>query len=37
MQPLAEVAPDPHEVLELREQGESLRAALAALMDLELT
>jgi hypothetical protein len=37
MQPLAEVASDPHDVLELREQGESLRAALAALMDLELT
>ena len=31
MQPLAEVAPDPHDVLELRRQGESLRAALAAL------
>jgi RNA polymerase sigma-70 factor (ECF subfamily) len=31
MQPLAEVAPDPHDVLEMREQGESLRAALAAL------
>ena len=30
-QPLAEVAADPHDVLELREQGESLRAALAAL------
>ena len=29
--PLADVAPDPHDVLELREQGESLRAALAAL------
>jgi RNA polymerase sigma-70 factor (ECF subfamily) len=27
----AEVAADPHDVLELREQGESLRAALAAL------
>jgi RNA polymerase sigma-70 factor (ECF subfamily) len=31
VQPLAEVAADPHDVLELREQGESLRAALAAL------
>lgn len=31
MQPPAEVAADPHDVLELREQGESLRAALAAL------
>jgi RNA polymerase sigma-70 factor (ECF subfamily) len=30
-QPPAEVAADPHDVLELREQGESLRAALAAL------
>jgi RNA polymerase sigma-70 factor (ECF subfamily) len=30
-QPLAEVAPDPRDVLELREQSESLRAALAAL------
>src|SRR6516225_6328858 len=29
--PLAEVAADPHDVLELREQSESLRAALAAL------
>ena len=29
--PRAEVAADPHDVLELREQGESLRAALAAL------
>jgi RNA polymerase sigma-70 factor (ECF subfamily) len=29
--PLAEVAADPHDVLTLREQGESLRAALAAL------
>ena len=31
MQPLAEVAADPHDVIVLREQGESLRAALAAL------
>ncbi len=31
MQPLAEVAADPHDVLELREQDESLRTALAAL------
>jgi RNA polymerase sigma-70 factor, ECF subfamily len=31
VQPLAEVAVDPGDVLELREQGESLRAALAAL------
>ena len=31
MQPLAEVAADPRDVLQLREQGESLRAALAAL------
>jgi RNA polymerase sigma-70 factor (ECF subfamily) len=31
MQPLAEVAADPRDVLELREQRESLRAALAAL------
>jgi RNA polymerase sigma-70 factor, ECF subfamily len=31
MQPLAEVAPDAREVLELREQGEALRAAVAAL------
>jgi RNA polymerase sigma-70 factor (ECF subfamily) len=31
VQALAEVAADPHDVLELREQGESLRAALAAL------
>ena len=31
VQPLAEVAADPRDVLELREQGESLRAALAAL------
>jgi RNA polymerase sigma-70 factor, ECF subfamily len=31
VQPLAEVAADPHDVLELREQGEALRAALAAL------
>jgi RNA polymerase sigma-70 factor (ECF subfamily) len=30
-QPPAEPAPDPRDVLELREQGESLRAALAAL------
>jgi RNA polymerase sigma-70 factor, ECF subfamily len=30
-QPPAEVAADPHDVLELREQGESLRAALVAL------
>src|ERR1700730_15783190 len=30
-QPLAEVAADPRDVLELREQSESLRAALAAL------
>jgi RNA polymerase sigma-70 factor (ECF subfamily) len=30
-QPSAEVAADPRDVLELREQGESLRAALAAL------
>jgi RNA polymerase sigma-70 factor, ECF subfamily len=29
--PLAEVAPDPRDVLELREQGEQVRAALAAL------
>src|SRR5581483_3980991 len=31
IQPLAEVAADPRDVLELREQGESLRAALATL------
>src|SRR5258708_11708214 len=31
MQPLAEVAADPRDVLELREQGEAVRAALAAL------
>jgi RNA polymerase sigma-70 factor (ECF subfamily) len=31
MQPLDEVTADPHQKLELREQGESLRAALAAL------
>jgi RNA polymerase sigma-70 factor, ECF subfamily len=31
MQPPADVAADPHDVLELREQGEALRAALAAL------
>ena len=31
MQPLAEAAADPHDVLELREQGEALRAALATL------
>jgi len=31
MQPLAEVAGDPLDLLQLREQGESLRAALAAL------
>jgi RNA polymerase sigma-70 factor, ECF subfamily len=31
MQPLAEVAVDPLDLLQLREQGESLRAALAAL------
>jgi RNA polymerase sigma-70 factor, ECF subfamily len=31
MSPLAEVAADPHDVLELRELGESLRAAVAAL------
>ena len=31
MQPLAEAAADPYDVLELREQGESLRAALAML------
>jgi len=31
VQPLAEAAADPHDVLELREQGESLRAALTAL------
>jgi RNA polymerase sigma-70 factor, ECF subfamily len=30
-QPLAEVAADPHDVLQLREQGESLRAALSIL------
>jgi RNA polymerase sigma-70 factor, ECF subfamily len=30
-EPLAEAAADPHDVLELREQGQSLRAALAAL------
>jgi RNA polymerase sigma-70 factor (ECF subfamily) len=30
-QPQIEVTPDPHDVLELRQQGESLRAALAAL------
>jgi RNA polymerase sigma-70 factor (ECF subfamily) len=30
-QPEAEAAADPHDVLELRQQGESLRAALAAL------
>ena len=29
--PPAEVAPDPHDVLELRDQGESLRAALGSL------
>jgi RNA polymerase sigma-70 factor, ECF subfamily len=29
--PLADVAPDPHDMLELREQAESLRAALAEL------
>ena len=28
---MAEVAPDPRDVLELREQGEQVRAALAAL------
>ncbi|WP_162916833.1 RNA polymerase sigma factor [Dongia deserti] len=31
VQPLAEVTADPRDVLELREQGDSLRAALAAL------
>ena len=31
VQPLAGVAADPHDVLELRQQGESVRAALAAL------
>jgi len=31
IQPLTEVAADPRDVLQLREQGESLRAALAAL------
>jgi RNA polymerase sigma-70 factor (ECF subfamily) len=31
LRPEAEPAPDPHDVLELREQGESLRAALTAL------
>src|SRR5437764_14687536 len=31
VQPLAEVAADPRDVIELREQGEALRAALAAL------
>jgi RNA polymerase sigma-70 factor (ECF subfamily) len=31
VQPLAEETADPHDVLELREQGESLNAALAAL------
>ena len=31
MQPLAEAAADPRDVLELREQGEDLRAALAVL------
>ena len=31
MQPLADVAPDPRDVIELREQGASLRAALATL------
>ena len=31
MQPLAEVAADPRDVLEQREQGELLRAALATL------
>jgi RNA polymerase sigma-70 factor (ECF subfamily) len=31
VQPLTEVAADPHDVLELREQGEALRVALAAL------
>jgi RNA polymerase sigma-70 factor (ECF subfamily) len=31
VQPVAEVAADPRDVLELREQGEALRAALAAL------
>jgi RNA polymerase sigma-70 factor (ECF subfamily) len=30
-QPLAEVSADPQDILELREQGESLRAALATL------
>jgi RNA polymerase sigma-70 factor, ECF subfamily len=30
-QPVAEAAADPHDVLELREQGEALRAALAVL------
>ena len=30
-QPLADLAADPHDVLELREQGEALRAALARL------
>jgi RNA polymerase sigma-70 factor, ECF subfamily len=31
VQPLAEAAADPHDVIALREQGESLRAALTAL------
>jgi len=31
VEPLAEAAADPHDVLELREQGETLRAALAVL------
>ena len=31
VQPLTEMAADPYDVIELREQGESLRAALAAL------
>jgi RNA polymerase sigma-70 factor (ECF subfamily) len=31
VQPLTELAADPHDVLELREQGESLHAALALL------
>src|SRR5688572_31819065 len=31
MQPLADVAPDPHDQLELREQGALLRTALTAL------
>ena len=35
VEPLEEAAADPHDVLELREQGESLRAALASLTPAE--